>query len=149
MPLTLLLSLLAFTLGTPAAPNPSVEPSIESCLDSDGQHVVGLTRSRRLVVWDAATGKAIHALEGYRQPIYTARITPDGRSVLGQSIEPLSDMVTWGVDEKGPRDRSMRLWDIASGKLVWEIPDSLFDAFSRDGRRVYGVEAKVVPKREP
>ncbi len=149
MPLTLLLSLVAVTLGVPAAPSPRVESTIESLLDSDDRHVVGLTRSRRLVVWDAATGKAIHVLEGYRQPIYMARISPDGRSVLGQSLEPLSDTVKWGVDEKGPRDRSMRLWDIASGKLVWEIPDSLFDAFSRDGRRIYGVEAKVVPKREP
>lgn len=77
-----------------------------------------------------------------------ARLLPDGKSVLAQSYRLGTDWATWRTTDKDPRDNSIRLWNIDSGKVVWRISDSLFDAISRDGRRVYGVQSKVSPNIE-
>jgi hypothetical protein len=119
-----------------------------SCLDCDGRHVLGLAQTKRLEVWDAFTGRSIRTLKGYQDPIYLARLLPDGKSVLAQSAPSRTDWATWRSSDKDSRDSSMRLWNIDSGTIVWHIQDSLFDAISRDGRRVYGVYSRISPNVE-
>jgi len=147
--LAVLLSLVAGGVRAPAAPSSGYMSESRRCFDCDGRHFVGLTQSKKLVVWDALTGRAIRTLDGFQDPIYLAMLLPDGRSVLGQSFKLGTDSTTWGTTEKGRPDRSMRLWNIDSGKVAWRIPDSLFDAFSADGRRVYGVTIKAPRLERP
>ena len=149
MSLFALLGLIVGGMGGPRAsglPKGGFNYRYNSILDGDERHLVGLTQAKKLVVWDAFTGRVIRTLEGYQEPIYLARLLPDGKSVLGQCIDPQTDWVTWGINEKVPRDRSMRLWDIDSGKVLWRV-HGLFDGFSRDGRTVYGVSS-VPPRQE-
>jgi hypothetical protein len=148
MSLIVAFTLIAGSMGFGAPSSPSYTPQFGACMDCDGRHLVGLTESKRLAVWDATTGRMIRILEGYQDPVYLARLLPDGKSVLAQSFRPGTDWATWGITDKGPRDNSMRLWDIDSGKVLWRIPDSFFDAISRDGKRVYGVQSKVSPNLE-
>jgi WD40 repeat protein len=148
MYLTVLFSLVVGSFGAPPLIDSDHTREFASCLDCDGRHLVGFTQSKKLVVWDASTGRAIRTLMGYRDPIYLARLLPDGESVLGQSLDPHTDWATWGISEKGLRDRSMRLWNIRSGRTIWRIADSLYDGLSSDGQRVYGVASKVSPNLE-
>lgn len=117
--------------------------------DSDGKRLVGLTRSGKLAVWDAKTGRLIRVLEGNRDPIVLARLSLDGLSVLGQSHRSPRGWASWGTPEDRGHERAMRLWSIRTGRVRWRVPDGLFDAFSQDGRRVYGVESRVSPNIEP
>jgi eukaryotic-like serine/threonine-protein kinase len=73
-------------------------------------------------IWDATTGRELHALRGHSGPLHRLAYSPDGRL-----------LATAG-------DRTVRLWDPAAGRellafrghngLVWGV------AFSPDGRRL-------------
>lgn len=128
--------------------NPYELSRFATVFDASDQHLVGLTPAKELAVWDATTGQLVHVLKGNSEPIIRGRLSPNGKWVLGQTLDPQTDSATWGLDGKPPRDRSMRLWDIKTGKVRWRIPNAFFDALSRDGRRIYGVEARVSPNIE-
>ncbi|MDX2064425.1 MAG: hypothetical protein SFX74_01650 [Fimbriimonadaceae bacterium] len=116
-----------------------------SVFDANNQHILGLTKSKELAVWDAKTGETIRVLKGNIDPIVRARLTADGMSVLGQSLNHQSDWSTWGTPKDRGRERAIRLWDIGTGKIRWTIIDGIFDAFSRDQRRIYGVSSRFAP----
>jgi WD40 repeat protein len=71
-------------------------------------------------LWDVESGKQLHALADHGERILGAAFAPDGRTAV---------TTCW--------DYRVRLWDVASGKLVrsWSGPRKFFGvAFAPDGR---------------
>jgi WD40 repeat protein len=76
---------------------------------------------RAVSLWDTATGKLLRLLPGYEEESYITSLafTPDGRLLaVGASTSPL------------------RLWDVATGKRVYELPERGVTAvdFSKNGK---------------
>ena len=57
------------------------------------------------LVWDATTGREIHALKGHTTTVRSVHWSPDGRRLVS-----------------GSDDRTVRVWDSKTGRelLVWE-----------------------------
>jgi WD40 repeat protein/S1-C subfamily serine protease len=94
----------------------------------DGRSVAGLDDCE-VRVWDATSGRLLHALSGHQGEVNAVAISPDGRRALS-----------------GGTDMVLRLWDLDSGKLLnqYEAGDPLrrndqrrisLLAFTPDGRR--------------
>ena len=58
-----------------------------------------------ILVWDATTGREIHALKGHTTTVRSVHWSPDGRRLVS-----------------GSDDRTVRVWDSKTGRelLVWE-----------------------------
>jgi RNA polymerase sigma factor (sigma-70 family) len=83
-------------------------------------------------LWDAASGKPIHELGPVPREAYGVAFSPDGRRVAA-----------------GDGFRSVRVWDVASGKEVRQIPvrDPLLVlavAFSPDGKSIAAAQSDRV-----
>jgi len=82
-------------------------------------------RPGEVKLWDAATGKELHALKGHADNVYGLAYSPDG-----------------AVLATGSADNSVRLWDPASGEELRRIATpgrtALGLAFSPDGRTLAG-----------
>jgi WD40 repeat protein len=110
-------------------------------------------------LWDAATGNDLLALEGHAEGALAAGLSPDGRllfTVSDGQVRTISD----GTKQEGPQGGlsglkdlgklmvqggpgnfgQVRLWDVASGKLLATLPrpvrQHFTPTFSRDGRRL-------------
>lgn len=95
----------------------------------DGSRIVTVA-DNGAIVWNAQNGALVSRLRGH--PLWTARFTPDGQSVL----------------TTGP-DGWMRVWDGSTGKLrrslkLVEASDSPEDALSDDGTRYAGSAGRHV-----
>jgi WD40 repeat protein len=88
----------------------------------DGQHILSLSGSDTVVLWDAATRKASAILTADAKILLTA-FSPDGHLVLATTA-----------------DHKVRLWDAASGKLLADFrghEGPVWSAqFSPDGRSI-------------
>src|SRR6202040_2086346 len=71
-------------------------------LSPDGRTVASSSGVRTVSLWDVASGKEIHALDGHGAPVLSVAFSPDGRSVLS-----------------GSDDRTLKLWDVASGHELY------------------------------
>ncbi len=61
----------------------------------------GECSNNKIRVWDVASGKCLHILEGHRYKINNIVLTPDGHKAVSSSD-----------------DRTLRVWDITSGKCL-------------------------------
>jgi hypothetical protein len=79
-----------------------------------------------VVLWEAATGKELHKLQGPKDGIGALAFSPDGRVLASAS--------------NGTKDQSLWLWETATGKPLHRIQRGYCDtsslAFSPDGRSV-------------
>jgi WD40 repeat protein len=75
-----------------------------------------------VILWDLATGKAVHTMEGHAGYVRCVTFTPDGRRALS-----------------GSYDHTARLWDLATGRNLdsFEVHDKpvLSLTLSPDGKR--------------
>jgi WD40 repeat protein len=110
----------------------------------DGRKLIGggpdnrpVADSRRpgglATIWDVATGQVLHTLEFPSGDVRTIAVSPDGKTVAAGGNGP------WR--QTGNMQRHLgevRLWDIATGKLLWtyegEGNETSSLAFSPDGR---------------
>ena len=78
-------------------------------LTQDVNHQAGL-----VTLWNSATGRIIHMLEGHRGGVHAVAIAPDGKTVASGGDGPIRAFpgVTKVISE-------VRLWDIATGSLLW------------------------------
>jgi WD40 repeat protein len=88
--------------GAPVA-TLSAGPVALVALNADGQRAL-TTSANSAVVWDTSQQRAISKLSGHSKPIALASFTPDGASALTAAI-----------------DGSVRLWDVASGRVRSEL----------------------------
>jgi WD40 repeat protein/serine/threonine protein kinase len=85
-----------------------------------------------ILVWDTRTGKLNARLEGHNDAVPILRFSPDRKLLLSGSSK---------------FDRTVRLWDLPSGRSLYVLPHdgSIYAlAFTRDGRRfVTGCDNRV------
>src|SRR5205085_2937294 len=121
------------TLDTDKAGQPATEAGGAAlAFAPDGKLLATASYDRTLVLWSAATGKAVRTL-GDGQPSFDAvAFSPDGRSLAA-------------VSEGG----AFVLWEVGTGKACLEVPrvdNQLFAfSFAPDGRTVAvsGLDGKV------
>ncbi len=84
----------------------------------------------RVTFWDVSTGKILRTLEGPTGRAGTVAFSPDGRTVAAGG----TGRGTTGIDFYGHRaamTRSeVRLWNAATGKIVWTAEGESHSAFS-------------------
>jgi dipeptidyl aminopeptidase/acylaminoacyl peptidase len=87
---------------------------------------------RSVRVWDVASGKLVHKIDGVR-PHGTVAMSPDGRV--------LAIGGTWGTETTG----TVRFWDLATGKEMEDrrLPGTSAVAFSPDGRFIVAADRDV------
>lgn len=97
-------------------------------LSPDGKVAVNCSTDGTVTLWDTSTGKDLHVLPAYEATDtlawgHDARFSPDGRFVL-----------TIGTIKLPPQPNTFvtfisqgKLWDVASGKLIWTSTDGLDD----------------------
>ncbi len=89
----------------------------------DGQRLVTGGADHTVRVWDVATGKQIHLLEGHRERVSALALSPDGKYCLS-----------------GSEDKTAILWDLESGGKVrtFRGHKNYINAvvFSPDGRQI-------------
>ena len=103
----------------------------------DGSSVLSGSRNEdlsgdgTLMLWDAATGRLLRTFKGHVLGVTSVAFSPNGRNVLSGSPDAFPDGTRVG-------EKSLKLWDAATGRLVrtfkagWVGPV----AFSPDGRSV-------------
>jgi RNA polymerase sigma factor (sigma-70 family) len=98
-------------------------------MHSNGQETFD---DRSVRVWDVATGKLIHKIDGVR-PHGTVAVSPNGRV--------LAIGGTWGQETTG----TVRFWDLATGKELEDrrLPGTSAVTFSPDGRYVVAADRDV------
>jgi WD40 repeat protein/serine/threonine protein kinase len=149
---------------------PYPEPLTCLALSADGRLIATGTSFRKVLLWDAATRELKKPLEAKDQTsrVTALAFLPDGHGLV--SAFESGDLIVWDVDRARPHyprsraheggicmavcssdgqlaatggevDRAVRLWDVATGRMVREFH---FDdtgrvralAFSADGRTV-------------
>lgn len=88
-----------------------------------GTRIVTGSGDSTAMVWDAATGRLEHKLEGHKESVAGMAFSPDGRHIV-----------------TGSGDRIARIWDVNSAKVIHELKGYAGGvnrvAYSRDGRRI-------------
>lgn len=85
----------------------------------DGKEVATVSQDKTVRVWDSATGTQRLELE-HPEPVWGLAITPDGRQMLTGTGGSL-DKQNLSVNMDRGDDNIVRLWDLASGKLLREM----------------------------
>ncbi len=87
----------------------------------DGLTAIGVRRDNALTVFDVVSGRLINVFVGHTVDVHSVSFSPDGKSVLSA----------------GGRDGTIRLWDVASTRLLKTLDTGPVDLvrFLPDGRR--------------
>ena len=99
----------------------------------DGRTVATGSDDGTARLWDAATGKELHVLEGHLERVVGVEFNSDGRLLLTRSEYGLFTILEDGV----ARRPEFRLWDAVTGQELAVLNDELSSnggVFSPDGR---------------
>jgi len=84
---------------------PSRQEVTDIALTPDGKTVVIASKDETIRLWDIATEKTLHVLEGPTGEINSVAVTPDGKHVISTG-----------------EDAHLYIWDIATGEELMETP---------------------------
>ena len=136
---------------------------------ADGKRIATGDGENQLKVWDTDSGDEIETLGGHDEPVTCVLFDPDGNIVTGSwddtilirrkgSDERLEghteDITGLAMNRNGSRvfsaseDKTVRVWDAKTGKLMWTLKGSPVGirslAVSPDGTRVFaGSEREI------
>jgi WD40 repeat protein len=95
-------------------------------------------------LWEASTGRHLATLQGHSAPVNFAAFSPDGRLLVttAEQVTLFTSSSALGVhgrqEDTNSRDRTARVWDAATGRLVTVLRGHLRSvhsaSFSKDGR---------------
>lgn len=120
----------------------------EVVFSPDGTHVVTVSSDKSTRLWDSTTGAEVTVLEAERGNMYSAAYSPDGSVIaVGNAYGVIrlldaatlteqevweeahdSDVLSLAFSPDGSKlvstsdDQSIKLWDVASGKMLSEVP---------------------------
>jgi WD40 repeat protein len=98
-------------------------PCLNVAFSPDGERLATVGEKNTVKIWDVASAKELHALEGHNGDVYTVAFSPDGRWLASAG-----------------EDSTVKVWDSHAGTLLRTLRGhtglvtSL--AFSPDGRRL-------------
>jgi RNA polymerase sigma factor (sigma-70 family) len=78
------------------------------------------TRNPAIQIWDFATGRELRRLHGHKAAIFRLAFSPDGKRLASGGMGALLGLKA-GNEEM--EVHTMRLWDVASGKLLFQFGD--------------------------
>lgn len=100
-------------------------------LSPDGKMVAGGEQNGCVRLWDASSGRDHGRLKGHHSAILALAFSPDGRTLVSTSGDP---QFRGG---ENPPERSVRSWDVATGKQRFHCKDAGLATdvrFAPDGR---------------
>jgi WD40 repeat protein len=103
--------------------------------DFDGERILGHI-GHDVYLWDARTGRVLQKFVGHGDRIDTVRLSPDGKYALTSSWIGAGPMCSPRPPQFLPKDTSVRLWDLKSGKEIWKLDGQVAGTFSPDGKRL-------------
>ncbi len=128
---------------------PSIGAVIAAAFSPDGRTLAGAGSdvmggggaggSGRVTLWDVSTGGILRTLDGPTGRAQTVAFSPDGRTVAAGGPGPGKMGRNTVSGRRAPSTASeVRLWDIATGNMVWALKGesgaAVSLAFSADGR---------------
>jgi hypothetical protein len=141
-------------------------PVLDAVFSPDGKRALGGSADKTVRVWDLESGKELFCLREHKSSVPRVAFSPDGRRALSGGHHPDPRICLWNLETgallktleghtghvhgvaflpDGQRavscafDRTIRLWDLDSGKQIEEIkgPREMHAlALSPDGRRL-------------
>jgi RNA polymerase sigma factor (sigma-70 family) len=79
-----------------------------------------MTQNPAIQIWDFATGRELRRLHGHKAAIFHLAFSPDGKRLASCGMGVLRGLRA-GNEEM--EVNTMRLWDVASGKLLFQFGD--------------------------
>jgi WD40 repeat protein len=139
------------------------DPVVSVAYCPDGKSLISASKDKTIRLWDVATGKITATFDGHSDNIWGVAVSPNGKTLAARGFDDntirLWDLaahktsavlkghtsfiscVVFSPDGKtlasGSADKSVRLWDVASGRntaTFRHIKDVVTVAFSRDGK---------------
>jgi WD40 repeat protein/serine/threonine protein kinase len=99
----------------------------------DGQRLASTSDDKSVRIWEFATGRLLQSLLGHTVRVWSVAFSPDGRWLASASGDD-------GTPPGSASDRSVRVWDAATGQLVRVLRGHTAEisslAFSPDGQRL-------------
>jgi len=100
----------------------------------DGRTAMSESADRTLKLWDVASGREIRTFAAHSGPV---ALSPDGRTALSGDVLSSNRSLVKLFNETAERDRTLKLWDIESGRqlrtFAGHSAEVLSIAFSPDG----------------
>ena len=112
----------------------TVEGHSVAALSPDGRNALSVD-NKTLKLWQIATGDLLRMFEGHSLGVNSVAFSPDGHTAVSGGTD-------WeDLPISAPR-RTVKLWDLASGKLLRTFADAVADKLARES---WGAGRGIVP----